>query len=90
MDSLHGPTHERPFGFSYFIPGWVEGKPVLCLLDTGCTTNLVEKHVFDRLPEKLKGQLVESNTHGMMADGTRLPFHGVIQLRIRLEGVAHR
>ena len=75
---------DRPFGPSYFIPGRVEGKPVSCLLDTGCTTNLVGKHVFDRLPEKLRGQLVESDTHGMMADGTRLPFYGVIQLRIRL------
>ena len=43
---------------------------MLCLLDTGCTTNLVDKHVFDRLPEKLKEQLVESDTHGMMADGS--------------------
>ena len=44
---------DRRFGPSYFIPGRVEGKPVLCLLDTGSTTNLVGKHVFDRLPEKL-------------------------------------
>ena len=40
---------DRPFGPSYFIPGKIEGKPVLCLLDTGCTTNLIGKHVFDRL-----------------------------------------
>ena len=76
---------DRPFGPSYFIPGKVEGKPVLCLLDTGCTTNLIGKHVFDRLPEGLRKQLVESDTTGMMADGTRLPFYGVIPLRIRLK-----
>ena len=63
----------------------MEGKPVLCLLDTGCTTNLISKHVFDRLPEGLRNQLVASDTHGMMADGTRLPFYGVIPLRIRLK-----
>ena len=75
---------DRPFGPSYFIPGKIEGKPVLCLLDTRCTTNLIGKHVFDRLPKGLRGQLVESDTHGMMADGTRLSFYGVVQLRIRL------
>ena len=41
--------------------------------------------MFDRLPERLREQLVESNTHSMMADGTRLPFYGVIQLHIRLK-----
>ena len=76
---------DRPFGPSYFIPGRVEGKPTLCLIDTGCTTNLLGKHVFDRLPERLKEQLVECETHGMMADGTRLPFYGVVQVRIRLK-----
>ena len=76
---------DRPFGPSYFIPGRVEDKPALCLIDTGCTTNLIGKHVFDRLPERLREQLVESDTHGMMADGTRLPFYGIVQLRIRLK-----
>ena len=28
---------------------------------------------------------MKCDTHGMMADGTRLPFYGVIQLRIRLK-----
>ena len=55
------------------------GKPAFCLLDTGCTTNLLGKHVFDR------GQMVESDTHGIMADGTWLPFYGLVQLRFRLK-----
>ena len=41
--------------------------------------------MFDRLPEKLRERLVDSYTHGMMADGIRLPFYGVIQLHIRLK-----
>ena len=76
---------DRPLGLSYFIPGKVEGKPVLCLLDTGCITNLIGKHVFDRLSEGLRKQLVESDTHGMKADGTWLPFYGVIPVCIRLK-----
>ena len=78
QSSTSGP---RP---GYFIPGKVEDKPVLWLLDTGCTTNLIGKHVFDRLPDRLREQVVQSDTHGMMADGTTLPFYGVIQLRSRL------
>ena len=78
QSSTSGP---RP---GYFIPGKVEGKPILWLLDTGCTTNLIGKHVFDRLPNRLREQVVENDIHGMMADGTRLPFYGVIQLCSRL------
>ena len=76
---------DPPFGLSYFIPGRVEGKPALCLTNTGCTTDLIRKHVFDRLPEKLRERLVESYTYGMMANGTRLPFYSVIQQHIRLK-----
>ena len=57
----------------------------LCLTNTGCTTDLIGKHVFDRLPEKLRERLVEIYTHGLMADGTQLPFYGVIQLHIKLK-----
>ena len=65
---------ERPYTTSYFLPGKLEGKPVQFLVDTGCTTNLLSKHVFDRLPERIKCRLEESDSHGVMADGTQLPF----------------
>ena len=76
---------ERPHGPSYFLPGKVEGRPALFLIDTGCTTNLLGKHIFDRLPERVRSQLVECDHHGTMADGTRLPFYGVIQLNLRVK-----
>ena len=76
---------ERPYGTSYFLSGKIEGRPLRLLLDTGCTTNLLGKHVYDRLPERIKQQLVECDTHGAMADGTQLTFYGVIQLSIRLK-----
>lgn len=75
---------ERPYLPSYFLPGRIESKVVQFLVDTGCTTNLISKHVFDRLPTDVKERLQESDTHGVMADGTQLPFYGIIKLPFRL------
>ena len=65
---------ERPYKPSYFLPGKVEGKAVQCLVDTGCTTNLFSKRCFDKLSSVLRNQAEECDTHGVMADGTHLPF----------------
>ena len=80
-------TLERPYTTSYFLPGKLEGKPVQFLIDTGCTTNLLSKQVFNRLPERVKGYLEESDSHGIMADGTQLPFYGVLRLPLRVRDV---
>ena len=80
-------VYDRPHQASYFIPGRVEGRPIQFLLDTGCTTNLLGKHVFDRLPERIREQKKEYSRHGLLADGTRLPFYGIIRLDIRLRQV---
>ena len=80
-------VYDRPHQASYFIPGRVEGRPVQFLLDTGCTTNLLGKHVFDRLPERVKAERKEYARHGLLADGTRLPFYGIIRLSMRLRQV---
>ena len=55
---------ERPHQASYFIPGHVEGCPVQFLLDSSCTTNLLGKQVFDRLPERIRSQKEEYARHG--------------------------
>ena len=60
---------------------------MLYLVDTGCNTNLVSKRVFDRLPKHIQEQRMECDTHGQMADGTRLPFYGVVQIPIRVRDV---
>ena len=60
---------------------------MLYLVDTGCNTNLVSKRVFDRLPKHVQEQRMECDTHGQMADGTRLPFYGVVQIPIRVRDV---
>ena len=65
----------------------MEGRPAQFLLDTGCTTNLLAKHVFDRLPESIRSQTQECARYGLLADGTRLPFYGIVKLNIRLRQV---
>lgn len=78
---------EKPYQPSYFLPGKVEGKAALFLLDTGCNTNLLSKHVFDRLAPRVRQGLEPCGSHGIMADGTRLPFYGIIQLEGRLRDI---
>ena len=87
MDYQAQQVYDRPYRASYFIPGKVEGRPAQFLLDTGCTTNLLAKHVFDRLPERIRSQRKEYASHGLLADGTRLPFFGMIRLSVRLRQV---
>lgn len=41
---------EIPYKASYFLPGQLEGRRVQFRLDAGCTTNLLSKQVFDKLP----------------------------------------
>ena len=58
-----------------------------CLLDTGCTTNVLSKRSFDRLPSCIRETLEVKKSHGAMADGTTLPFYGAIKLDLRLKGL---
>ena len=60
---------------------------MLYLVDTGCNTNLISKRIFDRLPQHIQDQLMSCDTHGKMADGTKLPFYGVVQVPIKVRDV---
>ena len=66
------------------MSGKLGGRLVHCLLDTGCTTNILSKRSFDRLPPRIKETLEVKKSHGAMADGTTLPFYGAIRLDLRL------
>ena len=54
----------------YLLPEKLEGKPVRFLLDTGFTTSLLSKQVFNRLAEQVKGYLEGSDSHGIIAERT--------------------
>ena len=73
--------------YEHFLPGKVEGRPVQFLIDTGCTTDLLCKQVFDKLSSAARSLLEESDSHSLMADGTRLTFYGVVHLPLQLKDV---
>lgn len=70
--------YKKPNGASYFLPGRIEGRQIQFLLDTGCTTNLLSKDAFDRLPDQTKRTLEKTQAHGVLDDDTQLPFYGTI------------
>lgn len=72
----------RPYRAIYLLPGRLKGKPVQFLIDTVCTTNLLSKTVFNKLPTRVKEPLEESNSHG-----TQLRFYGIIWLPFRVGDV---
>ncbi|XP_067931265.1 retroviral-like aspartic protease 1 [Watersipora subatra] len=86
-DISKAQAFSRPHSTSNFLPGRVGGQPIQFLLDTGCTTNLINKQVFDQLPGAVRDQLKESDSHGLLADKTRLPFYGIIHQAIHLRDV---
>ena len=76
MDQVPEPQEvkqlERPHGPSCFLPGKVGRVPVQILVDTGCTTNLMSKRVFDKLDKATRETREEYASHGVMADGTKM------------------
>jgi len=69
----------QPYESSYSLPGKLTGKPATFLLDTGCTTNLLS--LFDTLSAKDRANLEPyEGQHGLLADGSCIPFYGVIEL----------
>ena len=77
----------RPHSTSYFFPGKVKRRPVQFLINTGYTTNLLSKQVFDKLSSATRSLLEESDSHGLMADGTRLTFYGVVRLPVQIRDI---
>jgi len=71
----------QPHGSSYFLPGKIAGKPANFLLDSGCTTNLLIRQFFDTLSAKVRNGLEPYEVdHGTIADGSCIPFYGIIEL----------
>jgi len=68
-------------GDSYFLPEKITGRDVTFLLDSGCTTNLLSRRVFNTLPLQERRELAPyTGEPGTLADGSSIPFDGVIEL----------
>ena len=79
---------ERPHGPSCFLPGKVGKVPVVILVDTGCTTNLMSKRIFDKLDRATRESREDYESHGVMADGTRMPFFGLVKVPLKIRHFA--
>jgi len=79
----------QPYGSSYFLPGKILGKAATFLLDTGCTTSMLSRRLFDILGARERASLEPyERAHGTVADGSCIPFYGVISLPGRVRDQA--
>lgn len=75
----------QPHGDSYFLPGKVAGKAATFLLDSGCTTNLFSRHVFNVLSLKERREIEPyTGKHGTLVDGSCILFYSIIELTGRV------
>ena len=75
---------ERPHKSTWFLPGRVGKVPVQILMDTGCTTNLMSKAVFDRLDKATRKSVEPCEAFGTLADGKKIKFHGMIKTNLKI------
>jgi len=67
------------------FPGKLAGKAPTFLLDTECTTYLLSRHLFDTLRARDRANLEPyKGEHGTLADGSCIPFYGMIELTGRV------
>lgn len=60
------------------LRGQINGWPTQFLVDAGCTTTLLFKTLLDQLRNQVKKSLENSQSHGLLANGTQFPFDGII------------
>ena len=60
----------------YFVPGKVKRTPLLFLLDTGASVNVLLKRKFDQLLLNVKQALTLVEFSGTLAEGSKLQFLG--------------
>jgi len=79
----------QPHGNSYFLQGKIAGKAATFLLDSGCTTSLISRQLFDTLSAKVSSELEPyDGEYGTLADGSCIPFYGIIELTGRVRNQA--
>lgn len=58
--------HDDLYHPNYSFPRKIEGRATHCLLETGCKTETLGQHNFDRLPTEIKAILQPSAIYGAM------------------------
>lgn len=71
--------------------GKIAGKAVTFLLDSGCTTNLLSRRLFDTLgPREQEGLEPYQGEHVTLANELCIPFYGIVELAGRVRDQAIR
>ena len=81
---------QYPHQASYSVPVSVGRQNLWCLLDSGCTTNVLSWCLFDTFSASLRDGLEVQTHRETKADGTRMKFLGLIPLEFVLKGVPMR
>ena len=82
--AVDGET-DTSYADSYYVPGHLGGQKVLCLIDTGCTANILSWNTYQKWKGRDKPALADSRDRfGTLADGTPMTFRGKVQTEFRL------
>ena len=68
----------------YFVAGYVHGKSLAYLVDTGSCCTILSKNVLDRWPQETRPSLSPVNLHLVTATGESSSFLGKAEIEITL------
>ena len=68
----------------YFVTGFIHGKPLAFLVDTGSCCTILSKAVFERWPPETRPTLTPVNLYLVTATGESSPFLGKAKIEITL------
>ena len=79
----------NPHSPSLFVPSKVVGRSVNFLIDTGCTTNLLARHVYRELPASVRSnaQPLPEGHQGTLADGSKIEFDCCLRVSCRIRNL---
>ena len=75
---------DRPHKPTWFLPGKVGRVAVQILVDTGCTTNVMSRKVYNKLDRTTRDSLEPYETYGVTASGAKMPFFGLVKTNLRI------
>ena len=91
--SLDGPaaTPIRRMEDGYFVAGYIHGKSVALLVDTGSCCTILSKALFERWPQETRPSLTPVNLHLVTATGESSPFLGkaVVEITLGTQKLLH-
>ncbi|MEW8544975.1 MAG: reverse transcriptase domain-containing protein [Candidatus Thiodiazotropha sp.] len=68
----------------YFVAGYIQGKSLAFLVDTGSCCTILSRNVLDRWPQETRPSLTPVNLHLVTATGESSPFLGKAEIEITL------